>query len=49
MADPRPPDGAGDPPPRWLIAVGAVALGLLLAWIAFSLGVYMAERGLLGL
>lgn len=37
---------ADRPPPRWLIVVGAALLIALMAVAAFSLGVFVAERGL---
>ena len=35
-----------DPRPAWLIWLGGLTLLVVLLWAAFSLGVFVAERGL---
>jgi hypothetical protein len=40
---PLPPEG---PAPAWLIWLGGLTLLVVLLWAAFSLGVFVAERGL---
>ncbi len=40
-------DDGDEPRPRWLVIIGVLLLVSLMAIAAFSLGVYVAERGLL--
>ncbi len=40
--------GGREPRPGWLVGVGVVLLVLMMLTAAFALGVYLAERNLLG-